>query len=244
MPAGRSRPSSSFSTREAGVAHDRFKRPQSLADQAADQIRRLIVKGHFQLGEALSETTLAAELGVSKTPIREAFLRLRTEGLVDIQPQRGTFVFRMSAAEVSALSEFRDVLETAALTLAMHAQAGALASDLARIVADMAEALARADAATYREHDSRFHECIISHGGNPHLREAYGRIAFRIQTLRNRLSLDPALNAISLKEHEALAGLVAAGRQAEALAFLRTHIAKTTSDYQQIIGPAAGKRAG
>jgi DNA-binding GntR family transcriptional regulator len=72
----------------------------------------------------------------------------------------------------------------------------------------------------------------------------HGRIAFRIQTLRNRLSLDPALNAVSLKEHEALAGLVAAGRQAEALAFLRTHIAKTTSDYQQIIGPAAGKRAG
>jgi DNA-binding GntR family transcriptional regulator len=226
------------------LAQDRFKRPQSLADQAAEQIRRLIVKGHFQLGEALSETTLAAELGVSKTPIREAFLRLRTEGLVDIQPQRGTFVFRMSAAEVSALSEFRDVLEAAGLALAMRADAAALGAELGGVVADMETALAGGDAASYREHDSRFHDCIIGHSGNPHLREAYGRIAFRIQTLRNRLSLDPALNAVSLKEHATLASLIGEAREAEALAFLRTHIAKTTSDYQQIIGPATGKRAG
>jgi DNA-binding transcriptional MocR family regulator len=69
-----------------------FRGSRSLADQAAEHIRRHIVKGDYQLGEALSETTLAAQLGVSKTPVREAFLRLETEGLVDIQPQRGTFV--------------------------------------------------------------------------------------------------------------------------------------------------------
>ena len=142
------------------LAPNTFMRPRSLADQAADQIRHRIVKGDFQLGEALSETTLAAELGVSKTPIREAFLRLKTEGLVDIQPQRGTFVFRMSAAEVRTLSEFRDVLETSALRLAMRADAPALGQALESSVADMERALAREDPVGYREYDGLFHKCI------------------------------------------------------------------------------------
>src|SRR5262245_139770 len=153
-----------------------FNRSRSLADQAADQIRRRIVRGDFQLGEALSETTLAADLGISKTPVREAFLRLKTEGLVDVQPQRGTFVFRMSAAEVRDLSEFRDVLEISALRLAMRKGASALGSTLARIAADMERALARGDTAAYRELDSVFHERIIHHIANAYLNDAYAMI--------------------------------------------------------------------
>ena len=93
-----------------------------------------------------------------------------------------------------ALSEFRDVLESAALTLAMPVGASALGAALGEIVSDMEKALAGHDAATYREHDSRFHECIIRHSGNAYLVEAYDRIAFRVQTLRNKLSQEPALN--------------------------------------------------
>lgn len=221
-----------------------LNRPQSLADQAADQIRSRIVKGDFQLGEALSETTLAAELGVSKTPIREAFLRLKTEGLVDIQPQRGTFVFRMSADEVRALSEFRDLLETSALGLAMRSDAPGLGSALEVIVAQMQDALAHGGAVPYRERDSDFHTCIIGHCGNAYLAEAYGKIAFRVQTLRNRLSQDPALNARSFREHDILVQMVAAGRDAEAIAYLRMHIANTTADYERTIAPNADAQAG
>jgi DNA-binding GntR family transcriptional regulator len=56
-----------------------LKRPRTLTEQAADAIRARIVSGDFQPGEALSEITLAAELGVSKTPVREAFLQLKNE---------------------------------------------------------------------------------------------------------------------------------------------------------------------
>src|SRR5581483_11326016 len=131
-------------------------RPHSLADQAADEIRRRIVSGEFELGQALSETAIAAVLGVSKTPVREALLRLKTEGLVDIQPQRGTFVFRISAVEVRKLSEFRQVLEVAALRLAMRRDAAALGRVLERIVRDMRAAIASGDAARYREQDGHF----------------------------------------------------------------------------------------
>lgn len=206
-------------------------RPRSLAEHAAELIRRQIVAGHYQLGEALSETTLASVLGVSKTPVREALQRLATQGLVVVQPQRGTFVFRMDATEVQALSEFREVLEISALRLAMRKDATTLGRLLKRIVADMAAVLDRDDAASYRELDSRYHEAIVEHSANHHLARSYGLIAFRIQALRNRLSSSPALNATSLKQHRMLANLVVRGVPAKAVTLLRRHIAKTMDDY-------------
>jgi len=215
-----------------------FTRPQSLADQAAHRIRLRIVRGEFELGEALSETSLAAELGVSKTPVREALLRLRTEGLVDIQPQRGTFVFQVGAEEAHVLSEFRDVLEAAALRTAMRRKAPCLAAALTTIAADMNAAIAGGDAGRYRECDDAFHRCIIDHGQNPYLAAAYDKIAFRVQALRNRLSRDATLNARSFEEHQQLIRLIGQGHTAKALVALRKHIARTPEDYAERLTPA------
>ncbi len=214
-----------------------FTRPRSLAEQAAEQIRHRIVNGDFQLGEALSETALASELGVSKTPVREAFLRLKTEGLVDVQPQRGTFVFRIDPEEARTLSDFRDVLEIAALRQAMREDASSLALLLRPIIGDMKAALARDDSAHYRALDDQFHRRLIDRCGNAYLSDAYATIAFRIQALRNRLSQDPRLNIKSLKEHQALVRLIERGAASEAVGLLRKHIARTPRDYAKTLAP-------
>jgi DNA-binding GntR family transcriptional regulator len=214
-------------------------RPRSLAEQAADRIRHRIVKGDFRLGAALSETALAAELGISKTPVREAFLLLKTEGLVDIQPQRGTYVFRIGASEAGELSEFREVLEISALRLAMAKDATGLGQTLAAFAADMSAALADNDAGTYLEQDGLYHQCIIDRCDNHYLSRSYAVIAFRIQALRNRLATDPALNAGSLEQHRALAQLIGLGHDAKAVALLKRHIAKTRDDYERTLGPEA-----
>ncbi len=210
-------------------------RPPSLAEQAADQIRNRIVKGDFRLGEALSETTLATELGISKTPVREAFLLLKTEGLVDILPQRGTFVFRISAVEAGKLSEFRGVLEISAAQLGMAKDAAGLGQALGAIAADMTAALDAYDAASYLELDKHFHQCIIDRCGNHYLSRSYAVIAFRIQALRYRLAMDPALNANSLAQHHALARLIGEDAGEEVVDLLRRHIAKTADDYQNTL---------
>lgn len=225
------------------VASSPFVRPRSLAEQAAEQIRYLIVKGDLQLGEALSETALATALGVSKTPVREALLRLKAEGLVDIQPQRGTFVFRMSTDEVRKLSEFREVLEISALRLAMRRDAQALGRTLNSIVADMGTALAGDNAAKYREQDGLFHQCIIDSCANHHLSRSHTMIAFRVQALRNRLSLNPGLSAGSFKQHRMLAQLIGGGHEAKAAMLLKKHIAKTVDDYENTLGPGARPRS-
>ena len=211
-------------------------RPPSLAEQAADQIRNRIVKGDFRLGEALSETTLATEARhQQEPPVREAFLLLKTEGLVDILPQRGTFVFRISAVEAGKLSEFRGVLEISAAQLGMAKDAAGLGQALGAIAADMTAALDAYDAASYLELDKHFHQCIIDRCGNHYLSRSYAVIAFRILALRYRLAMDPALNANSLAQHHALARLIGEDAGEEVVDLLRRHIAKTADDYQNTL---------
>jgi DNA-binding GntR family transcriptional regulator len=137
----------------------------------------------------------------------------------------------MGTAEARALSEFREVLESAALSIALRKDAAALGADLSAIVADMDQALEQRDAAAYRESDSSFHDCIIRGSDNPYLADAYAPIAFRVQTLRNLLSRDPALNARSLTEHTAICRVVASGDVEKAVQLLRAHMAGTAAAY-------------
>ncbi len=65
-------------------------RPKSLTEMVADEVRARIIDGRIGLGAGLSENSLAAELGISKTPVREALLQLKQERLVQVQPQRAT----------------------------------------------------------------------------------------------------------------------------------------------------------
>jgi DNA-binding GntR family transcriptional regulator len=218
------------------VTYLRPRRPASLAEQAAEAIRSSIVSGEFELGEALSETALAVKLGVSKTPIREAFLRLKTEGLVEIQPQRGTFVFDMTPEEVRDLGELREVLELAAVRFAIRRRGARLADALDAAVARMRDALKRTDVLQYRRIDADYHQLIIDHAGNAFLKASYETIAFRIQALRNRLSLDPVLNKASLREHREFAALVRAGEIYRASTCLSDHIRSSTANYLRIVG--------
>lgn len=212
-----------------------LKRPRTLTEQAADAIRARIVSGDFQLGEALSEITLAAELGVSKTPVREAFLQLKNEGLVEIQPQRGTFVFQMTSEQIGQLSVFRELLEIEALRIAMRIDAAAVGDLLHRIVARMTDAVAAGDSRLYRQIDNDYHLEIIVACGNPFIEAAYSSIAFRVQALRNRLSLQPEQNNRSLEEHRGLANIIKSGDSDLAAKMLLDHIRATLREYISIV---------
>jgi DNA-binding GntR family transcriptional regulator len=216
-------------------------RARSLTDQAADEIRARIVRGDFPPGAPLSENTLAAELGVSKTPIREALLRLSMEGLVTIRPQRGSFVFDMTAEEIVELGELRETLEVAALRLAAARDRAELVAELQTIVADMAAALEAGCFARYRTLDADFHAAFFRHCGNRFFVGSYEGFAFRVQALRARLSNDPALNFKSLGEHGEMAELLAAGRTADAAALLARHVRGTVADYVRTLGRRRGE---
>jgi DNA-binding GntR family transcriptional regulator len=208
-----------------------LERGPSLTDQAAEAIRARIVRGAFQLGEPLSEIALANELGVSKTPVREALMVLKRQGLVEVHPQRGTFVFEMNATQVEKLSEHRAILENAALALALQNDPVALGRRWQGVVEAMRVALEANDAERYRTLDGEFHRALFELADNPFLTEAFDLIAFRVQALRNRLSLDPGLNRTSFAEHARLTELVRAGDTADLAGRLGRHIEWTREHY-------------
>lgn len=209
---------------------DPIKRQKTLTEQAADAIRTRIVEGQFDFGEALSEITLAAELGVSKTPVREAFLQLKNEGLVDILPQRGTFVFRMTVEELRQLFEMREILECNALRFAMRDYSDALSAALNRIVEDMIKATEERDAKRFRQLDADFHSELIAQSRNAFICSAYNVIALRVHAFRNRLPVG-AQSWDTIDMHVEVAKCVAAKDTEGAVERLKAHLRQSFSDY-------------
>lgn len=200
------------------------KKEPTLTERALATIRKRIVEGQLGLGEAFSESALAAEFSMSKTPVREALLQLKQEGLVDVQPQRGSFVFCMDADQVRQICDFRCTLEREALAEAMARSWGRLVDCLEPCAAGMTEALRTSDLAAYRRLDAEFHGAIIGFCGNVFLAEAYQQIAFRIQALRTRLSIHPENNFRTQHEHERIVQAIVSRTPVEATRLLTEHI--------------------
>ena len=206
-----------------GPAVERLTRPRSLTALVVDQIRELIVTGGLALGEQLSENALAERLGVSRTPVREAFLRLEAERLVEVRPLRGTFVFQCDAREVQEICELRGVLEAGALRLACERDRPGLLRALERNVA-AAAAATLGSPADYQPFDTEFHEIVVRSAGNRQLIEAYGLISGRVQALRWRLMRRLEQVEGSQAAHRAVAERVRALDDGGAEAALRHHV--------------------
>jgi DNA-binding GntR family transcriptional regulator len=214
------------------------RRNPSLTECALEAIRKRIVEGDLHLGEAVSESALAANLSMSKTPVREALLQLKREGLVDIQPQRGSFVFTMDADQVHQICDFRRALEREALMQSMSLAWGQLVDCQERCVAAMGEAIRADNLATYRHLDAEFHQNLILFCGNTFMIEAYRQIAFRIQALRTRLSVQPENNVRTLAEHERIIEAVIARDPVEAVLRLTDHIEGMRNLYVDTVASA------
>ena len=198
---------------------------------AIEQLRAAIVTGEFPLGSQLSEADLARRLGTSKTPVREALLRLQMEGLVRVVPQSGSFVFTMSAAEVRDLCEVRQTLEHAALMAALRRAPEALEAALGDIVAAMRVALPAGEVRRYLTLDTAYHAAIFAQCGNQLMLDTYVALTGRIAALRTHLATKPGHTERSLADHGAMLQALAE-RDGDALArLLDQHIERTRATY-------------
>jgi len=214
----------------------RLDRPKSLTDLAVERIRANIVEGTLGLGEQISEAVLALQLGISKTPVREALLRLRADGLVDIHPQRGTYVFRVSADDVVQICRFREILESAALAEALAADRKGLIAALEQNLRAMKEAHRAADARALPELDAEFHGIIMQRSSNAYLRDAYRLIEHKIHALRWRLPENTEQIEHCQANHAIIVKQIREGKLGQAQTILKRHIRDTQDAYLQASG--------
>ncbi|OCW58390.1 hypothetical protein AWJ14_13765 [Hoeflea olei] len=217
-----------------------MERPKSLTELVTGTIRDWIVSGRLDLGEHISEVRVATELGVSRTPVREAMNRLEMEGLLKVEPQKGTFVFCLAPEEVAKLCDARVCLETAALKEAIRTNSGLLLERLRSCTAKMTIARENDDVSGYLALDTEFHQHFFDCSGNRFLDDAYQAIAQKMASLRNRLGRHPDHMAKSFREHIEIADAVGKSDTDTALAILRMHIDRKEGSYWNVATKDAG----
>ena len=198
----------------------------SIQARVIAEMRRRIISGDLPPDVNLSELALAEEFGVSRTPVREAFKQLQTEGLVEIRPRVGTFVTTPSRREITELFEMKELLEGAAARLL--AQRGRV-PELDRLEENLREADAavqRDDTARYAELVQEFHDLLIVGSDNRKLEAHY-------RTLMNQLAYprlvttslsQPGRPAQSDQEHHRVVELIAAKDGDSAERVMREHV--------------------
>lgn len=145
----------------------------SLPEVVKDTLRRRILNNELPAGERLTEASLAAEFGVSRTTLRAALMELKNDRLVDFSPRRGCSVARMSRAEVEDACFARYLLEAGAACEDRAVIDDQLVASLDKELEAMAEVAERGDMADIVESDTRLHSLLVEAGGRARLAELW-----------------------------------------------------------------------
>ncbi|HZT98436.1 MAG TPA: GntR family transcriptional regulator [Ktedonobacteraceae bacterium] len=154
------------------------------------KVRELIESGAIPAGAQLDERTLAQDLAVSRTPLREAIATLVEEGLVERRPYRGNFVRTFTARQVNDLYQVRQALEGLAIRLAVPRITADDLEQIRAILDSCQDALERDDMAAYSAADQRFHDSIARLSDNEVLIESLDRLRRQIQLVRIQANRD------------------------------------------------------
>lgn len=208
----------------------------SLVDTAYSALRRRILDNTYPPGHQALEQALAEELGISRTPLREALIRLQKEGLVEVIPRHGMRVLPVSPADMKEIYEILSALESMAAALAAKRRpADAELAPLEAASRDMARALKADDLEAWAEADERFHRHLVELSGNRLLVEAvlnFWDRAHRARRFTLRLRPKPLH---STKEHTALVERIRAGDAAGANEVNRAHRERASRELLEIL---------
>lgn len=193
-------------------------------DRAYHELKFRILEGRLPPGTTLLETEVASLLSLSRTPVREALIRLEEDGLVDVRPRHGITVKALSVDEIEQIYQVFSTLEVKAAQLT--ARRGITAADHERlddILTQMERASKRGDIEAWSELDDEFHSELVGLCGNPRL-QAMLRQLWDLQYHARRaiIKLRP-LPIVSDREHRAILAAIAAGNEEEAAHLHQQH---------------------
>ena len=199
----------------------------SAAEYAYEATKRAIIRGELAPGTMTSELLVCQQLGLSRTPVHDAFLRLAGEGLLSLESRKGAVVRPMSPSEARDVLEMREAVEAMAATRVIADRAGAeLAVTLEDLLAVQERAAGSGDLEAFVEADDAFHTKVVVASGNAIAVYFTGFLRDRQQRLRHQLlRVRPEQLVAVMEQHRRLLAALADGDAGRYRGVLAEHVA-------------------
>lgn len=209
-----------------GINNLNINNYKPLRDVVFENIRSAILEGTLKPGERLMEIKLAQQLGVSRTPIREAIRKLELEGLVIMLPRRGAFVADMNKKDLIELLEVRTGLEG----LAAYFAAGRISEDgvekLENNIMELEKAVGDNDVTAMLKIDEAFHNIIFEGSGNDRLKAMMNSLWETVYRFRLKYMSDYSSAVNIVDEHKKILDAIKKGKATLAERLAKEHIEK------------------
>ena len=212
---------------EKRLAPIRLDSYQPLREVVCETLRDAIRKGILKPGERLMEIQLAEELGVSRTPVREAIRKLELEGYVIMMPRRGTYVANLSIRDVNEVFEIRTSLDSLASGLAAERITDEELERLQRLLVRISEYVETNDMEKIVETDTEFHDLLYQASRNTRLVGIIFNLREQLTRFRTTSMAFPGRLAATLEEHRRIVEAIAQGDVKEAQAAAEYHMEKS-----------------
>lgn len=215
-------------------AYPRIQR-RTLHEEVLERLRDMIIEGRLEPGQRINEGAVGAQLGVSRTPLREAIRTLASEGLVEIQPAKGAVVRRFSVRDLREILEVLKSLEQLGGRMACAQAQETQIADIVALHARMMELYAQRNRLEYFKLNQAIHSAIVAASGNSVLTEMHETLQARIKRLRFLGNQGPEKWAGAVTEHEEMIAALER-RDGEALAAaIGRHMDRTLSRVSEVI---------
>jgi DNA-binding GntR family transcriptional regulator len=205
-------------------ADAKIDRGRPIPDQVYALLRRTIVTLRLPPGAAIIEKDLTRQLGISRTPVRDAVRLLAEEGLVDIKPQSGTFVALINQAQLEEGRLIRRALEVEGIKLACARVTPAAVDSLYNLVDLQERAAGRGDHVTFIDLDDRFHRQISEMSGHLRLWKVINSVKAQLDRMRLMSAPLPGQNRRVIGQHQAIADALQKRNEERAVRALEHHL--------------------
>jgi len=204
-----------------------FRDRRSIRQQVAHALRAALVAGQMRPGVLYSAPALAAEFGVSATPVREAMLDLAKEGLVEAVRNKGFRVTQLSDRDLDEITAIRALIEVptvSEIARAVNEETKPRLEALRAVARGIEKSASRGELIEYVELDRQFHLGLLLLSGNEHLVQVVGELRARSRLYGLQQLADRGTLGASAREHEQILDLVLAGDAKAAGTLMRRHI--------------------
>ncbi len=193
----------------------------SLKDQVYEYIRSLMKVGELRPGSSIDMNATSQKLGISKTPLRDALIRLEMEGFVSILPRRGVVVNTLTVQDIKDFYQILGALESTAVLTASSSFGRREMNELRKLNDLMDKAIKKDDFNTYYEENLKFHDVYLKRSGNKTLRKTADILKKRLYDFPRREGYIKKWEESSIKEHEQFMEMMERGAYQEAADFIR-----------------------